>query len=159
MSRGLGRVERELLELVGRDPSVGVVVVPEGAPRGVSESRRRAARSLQDKGLATIVPTRLNGRRRSVLLGREEGLALLRREANSEMLDAEIARLEVRREARSLGLDPDAEVGASRGEEIDRTRRDLLDAEIASRRARGRMLDLGLDPDTGSPVEGLPPKM
>jgi hypothetical protein len=85
MSRGLGRVEREILEKLGEAPAgagmstktlVALVFgtatpgpfIPHGASRSQVRSVARAVRSLQRKGLVVVVPRSAAHRRRRVRL-------------------------------------------------------------------------------------------
>lgn len=66
MSRGLGRVERELLEEISTGEG-RTVVAAAGLTASESEARRRAARSLDRKGLACLRTSR-RGPRKSMLM-------------------------------------------------------------------------------------------
>lgn len=70
MSRGLGRVEQELLHEIEINPQGRTVVAPFGTDPTKAEARRRAARNLNRKGLAVLRRTEANGvlRSKSLLL-------------------------------------------------------------------------------------------
>ena len=66
MSRGLGRVEKELLEEISTGEG-RTLVAAAGLTPAESEARRRAARSLDRKGLACLRSSR-RGTRKSILM-------------------------------------------------------------------------------------------
>lgn len=70
MSRGLGRVEKELLHEIENNPQGRTVVAPFGTDPTKAEARRRAARNLNRKGLAALRRTEATGvlRSKSLLL-------------------------------------------------------------------------------------------
>lgn len=69
MSRGLGRVERELLEEISTGEG-RTVVAAAGLTASESEARRRAARSLQRKGLACLRTSRRHTRKSLLMTAR-----------------------------------------------------------------------------------------
>ena len=94
MSRGLGRVEQELLHEIEINPEGRTVVVLSGTDPTKAEARRRAARSLDRKGLAVLRRTEATGVLRSKSL-------LLSAKAAAEWDDKESSRkAEKAREAR-----------------------------------------------------------
>ena len=94
MSRGLGRVEQELLHEIEINPQGRTVVVLSGTDPTKAEARRRAARNLNRKGLAILRKTEANGVLRSKSL-------LLSAKACAEWDDREVRRkVEKAREAR-----------------------------------------------------------
>lgn len=68
MSRGLGRAERALLEEIGDANGGYVLLSTVGMTRSEAESRKRAARSLEAKGLAASRTITVGGRRRAVAM-------------------------------------------------------------------------------------------
>ena len=84
MSKGLGKVEQQLLHEIEINPQERTVVAPFGMGATEAEARRRAARSLDRKGLAALRKTERNGRLRSKSL-------LLSTKAAEEW-DAKVAR-------------------------------------------------------------------
>ncbi|NMM97044.1 cobalt ABC transporter ATP-binding protein [Bifidobacterium sp. DSM 109960] len=69
MSRGLGRIERELLEEISTGEGRTIVATP-GLTPAESEARRRAARSLDRKGLACLRAGRRYTRRSLLMTAR-----------------------------------------------------------------------------------------
>lgn len=69
MSRGLGKVERELLEEISTGEGRTIVATP-GLTPAESEARRRAARSLDRKGLACLRTGRRHTRKSMLMTAR-----------------------------------------------------------------------------------------
>lgn len=111
MSRGLGKTERALLdELSDRDGTI-TVTSPDMSEAELA-SRRRAAKSLDGKGLAAMRTIRIGGRARTVLMPTELAGRHDLREARADAIKAARARKDAQRdEARADGrlrtLDPD----------------------------------------------------
>ncbi len=98
MSRGLGKVEQELLHEIKINPEGRTVVALSGTDPTKAEARRRAARSLDRKGLAVLRKTEAKGFLRSKSL-------LLSAEAAAEWDDREACRkVEKAREARRVSV-------------------------------------------------------
>lgn len=109
MSRGLGRVEQELLHEIEINPQERTVVAPFGMDPTKAEARRRAARNLNRKGLAVLRKTEANGVLRSKSL-------LLSAEAAAEWDDRESSRkIEKAREARRRAARAELKVHESSG--------------------------------------------
>lgn len=84
MSRGLGKVERELLAEIGEHGTYVPVTKPDwGASR--NEARRRAARSLEAKGLVGVYMVKGNRRRHMVACAPEHIEDMRRNEARSQV--------------------------------------------------------------------------
>ena len=87
MSRGMGKVERQLLEELERSGS-GVWIAGPDMPRSQVESRRRAARSLESKGLAAVRNVRLGRRTLSKLLSMDVARETDRKALRADLADA-----------------------------------------------------------------------
>lgn len=143
MSRGLGRVERALLDEIEASPTgeadvkAGPVRCGDGPfdfrspTRAEAESRRRAARSLAAKGLAVIIrDPRRRGRPAVIATPRkaaaiEEG----RRIGERQALEARIAAAQAR-----LAAIEDAEKAAREARDVAIHARAIKDQEAALRR-------------------------
>lgn len=111
MSKGLGWVERKLLREIKTDPQGRTLVVaPFGMDSSEAEARRRAARSLDRKGLAVLRKTGRDGvfHSKSILLSSEAAkewdaeIALKKAEkAGDERRKAAREELEARRSIQS----------------------------------------------------------
>lgn len=100
MSRGLGRVEQGLLHEIEINPEGRTVVALSGTDPTKAEARRRAARSLNRKGLAVLRRTEANGvlRSKSLLLSAEAAAEWDDREARRKVEKAREARCQAARE-------------------------------------------------------------
>lgn len=87
MSRGMGKVERQLLEELERSGS-GVWIAGPDMPRSQVESRRRAARALESKGLAAVRNVRLGRRTLSKLLSMDVARETDRKALRADLADA-----------------------------------------------------------------------
>ena len=84
MSKGLGKVEQQLLHEIEINPQERTVVALFNMDATEAEARRRAARSLDRKGLAVLRKTGRKGKFRSK--------SLLLSAKSAEELDARFAR-------------------------------------------------------------------
>ena len=118
MSRGLGRIERELLEEISTGEG-RTVVAGAGLTVSESEARRRAARSLDRKGLACLRTSRRGTRKALLMTARaaarwdaEAGRAALERaqDRQDEARREEMAAFQAIRAAQGgAGPDPEGE--------------------------------------------------
>lgn len=111
MSRGLGRTERALLDEL-RDRDGTITVTSPDMSAAIRASRRRAAKSLDGKGLAAMRTIRIGGRARTVLMPVELAGRHDLREARTDVIETARARKgaqrdEARAEHRLRALDPD----------------------------------------------------
>lgn len=111
MSRGLGRTERALLEELEAMDGLVTVTGP-GMSESELASRRRAAKSLDGKGLAALRTVRIGGRPRAVLMPAEMAGRHDLRKARADVIETARARRdaqrsEARAESRLRGLAPD----------------------------------------------------
>lgn len=100
MSRGLGRTERALLDEL-RDRDGTITVTSPDMSAAIRASRRRAAKSLDGKGLAAMRTIRIGGRARTVLMPVELAGRHDLREARTDVIET------ARAEHRLRALDPD----------------------------------------------------
>lgn len=86
MSRGLGKVERELLHEIEINPLERTVVAPFTMDATRCEARRRAARNLDRKGLAVLRRSEAKGiqRSKSILLSAKAAAEWDEREARRD---------------------------------------------------------------------------
>lgn len=110
MSRGLGRVEQELLHEIEINPLERTVVAPFDMDPARAEARRRAARSLDRKGLAVMRKTGWSTklRKKSILFStkaaKEWDAKTIRKnaeKASEKRREAALEELEARRAVRS----------------------------------------------------------
>lgn len=130
MSRGMGKVERQLLEELGRSGGSGVWIAGPGMDRSQVESRRRAAKSLKAKGLAAVRIVRAGRRDVSKLLDPGAALEIDRRKLRGDLRKAkekkEDAKSEEFRAYRALSdiEPPDSAQGYEWGLEKNKKKRD-----------------------------------
>jgi len=135
MSRGLGKVEKELLAEVERLGSI--IVAPSGMDRSEAETRRRAARSLNRKGLASLRRAS-QGRRFSILYSLDAAKRKDENQAERQLRESWEKRKEADREEWDAWRQTSR---AKRGDELTRYRESTSAPEITITVHRLRGMD------------------